>query len=125
MKTTTIELFEKCPICGGNGWTAEHDPYDPHENGICSNCPIQVQCENCKAVGFVKSTASLSSNRQGWTRVEDGLPEVSTSDNMKPVLVNCIIGITSGYYWGENNDPCKGWSIMNVTHWMPLPNKPI
>jgi hypothetical protein len=37
-----------CPECGGRGYTAEHDPCDPHINGECINCPIQVQCVHCK-----------------------------------------------------------------------------
>ena len=45
------ELVE-CEACDGDGWTAEHDPQDPHENG-CTNCPIQVQCEICEATGKV------------------------------------------------------------------------
>lgn len=37
-----------CPKCDGLGYTAEHDLNDPHENGCCSNCPIQVPCEECE-----------------------------------------------------------------------------
>jgi len=48
-----------CPICNGQGWTAEHDPQDPHENG-CSNCPIQVQCEPCLGTGFVQEVIPKS-----------------------------------------------------------------
>lgn len=42
-----------CPHCEGAGFTAEHDPNDPHING-CSNCPIQVQCETCEGTGIVR-----------------------------------------------------------------------
>ena len=42
---------EECSICNGQGWTAEHDPGDPHPNGECQWCPIQVQCETCLATG--------------------------------------------------------------------------
>ena len=41
-----------CNHCNGDGWTSEHDPLDPHENG-CTNCPIQVQCEHCEATGLL------------------------------------------------------------------------
>ena len=44
---------EKCIVCGGDGFTSEHDPNDPHINGQCSFCPIQVQCEVCEGTGFV------------------------------------------------------------------------
>jgi len=44
----------KCKYCDGKGWTAEHDPNDPHWGGVCENCPIQVQCETCKGTGIVE-----------------------------------------------------------------------
>jgi len=43
-----------CPDCDGDGYTAEHDPCDPHVDGICTNCPIQVQCEPCEGTGKIK-----------------------------------------------------------------------
>ena len=62
-----------------------------------------------------------------WISVEDALPEVG-----KKVLLYCKpIGITTGYYWGiglNNNvpsDSCKGWCLMNVTHWQPLIDPPV
>lgn len=59
-----------------------------------------------------------------WISVETALPEEG-----KRVLVYCKpIGITASYYWGKNGKEvetkCNGWSIMDVTHWMPLPVKP-
>lgn len=45
----------KCQICGGDGWYSEHDPDDPHIDGICSTCPIQVQCEACEGTGTIKA----------------------------------------------------------------------
>ena len=48
-----IDAEVTCPQCDGLGYTAEHDPMDPHENG-CSNCPIQVQCEHCEGTGIVE-----------------------------------------------------------------------
>ena len=62
---------------------------------------------------------------ENWTSVEDGLPE-----KKKKIQLFCKpIGITVGYYWGEGHDkvpsdPCKGWSIMGVTHWCLLPEPP-
>lgn len=60
-----------------------------------------------------------------WISVEESLP-----DSGKKVLLYCKpIGITTGYYWGkghkyEPSDPCNGWCLMNVTHWMPLVEPP-
>ena len=60
-----------------------------------------------------------------WISVDEQLPE-----SKKKILVFCKpIGITTAYYWGIGHDnvpsdPCKGWSIMNVTHWMLLPEPP-
>lgn len=60
-----------------------------------------------------------------WISVEDTLPEPK-----KKVLLYCKpIGITTGYYWGIGHDnvpsdPCNGWCLMNVTHWMPLIDPP-
>lgn len=48
-----------CPSCGGDGFTAEHDPTDPHINGFCNNCPIQVQCEHCEATGKLPSPPKI------------------------------------------------------------------
>lgn len=62
------ELFVKCKDCNGDGYTAEHDSLDPHIDGNCLACPIQVQCEKCKATGFVPASLR-SSAKQG--EVED------------------------------------------------------
>jgi hypothetical protein len=60
-----------------------------------------------------------------WISIEEALPEPK-----QKVLLYCKpIGICVGYFWGLEHDnvpsePCKGWSIMNVTHWMPLVEPP-
>ena len=60
-----------------------------------------------------------------WISVNEELPEKE-----KKVLIYCTpIDITVGYYWGIGHakvpsDPCKGWSIIGVTHWQLLPEKP-
>lgn len=41
---------DRCSKCDGLGYTSEHDPEDPHEYG-CNNCPIQVECDDCRATG--------------------------------------------------------------------------
>jgi len=72
-------------------------------------------------------TEYASLNRQGWTRVEDGnLPAQG-----ERVLVYCEGGlIEKGYRigmlwerdWAGTTFHEAGYK---VTHWMPLPNKPI
>lgn len=42
-----------CETCRGDGFNAEHNPNDPHENG-CSSCPIQAQCDSCRAEGKIE-----------------------------------------------------------------------
>jgi hypothetical protein len=53
----------------------------------------------------------------------------------KKVLIYCKpIDFCCGYYWGKKgtplwekkcpSEPCNGWSIMDVTHWQHLPEKP-
>lgn len=54
------EIFEEteweeveCSSCNSGGFTSEHNPGGPHENG-CSSCPIQVQCEPCIGGGTIE-----------------------------------------------------------------------
>lgn len=51
MKETTIV----CMNCNGDGFTSEHAAYCQDGDGNCSGieCPVQVQCEKCKATGGV------------------------------------------------------------------------
>ena len=60
-----------------------------------------------------------------WIPIGKSLPEVGR----KILIAGTPIGISTGYYWGIGHknvpsDPCKGWSMMNVTHWKELPNEP-
>lgn len=42
----------KCRHCDGDGYTAEHNPDDPHHDGDCNGgCPVQVPCEDCHGEG--------------------------------------------------------------------------
>ena len=61
------ELYVKCKLCNGQGWTAEHDIMC---DGNCEFCPVQVQCQQCSATGFVLY------NKQ----VESKLPENTQDD---------------------------------------------
>ena len=70
----------------------------------------------------IRQLASL--NRQGWTRVEDGLPETLGED----ILICYEMGgqtiIEIGYLCGERLIKGTTERYPPVTHWMPLPNKP-
>ena len=71
-------------------------------------------------------TEYASLNRQGWMRVEDGLPEVG--EHILVVIENSLI-LTGKLmnnniwvaYFADGEQPL---TIRKVTHWMPLPNKP-
>jgi RecJ-like exonuclease len=47
----------KCGVCHGEGWYADHSPnhYANSHDDDCSQygCPVQVECENCKATGYI------------------------------------------------------------------------
>jgi len=60
-----------CPKCQGYGYTSEHDPLDPHVNGECCTCPIQVQCETCHATGHVSEHMLTILNRETKQIAED------------------------------------------------------
>jgi hypothetical protein len=62
--------------------------------------------------------------KNGWIDVSEQLPEIK-----KKVMIWCdSIGFTYGFYWGientKENEPCKGWSIMGVTHWQEIIDGP-
>lgn len=44
------DVIHQCRMCGGDGWTAEHDS---HCDGSCRDglCPVQVQCSWCRGEG--------------------------------------------------------------------------
>lgn len=49
-------MGEKCKECDGRGFFTEHNERETHsgEDGSCLECPIQVQCEDCKGEGTIK-----------------------------------------------------------------------
>ncbi len=94
--------------------------------------------EDAKNICEMMDEFAASLNRQGWTRVEDGLPDeeddvivymskmghgspgsayVGVYEKGKWKIVDTIDGIIQD----ANNNP----DYWIVTHWMPLPNKPI
>lgn len=58
------EVFVKCKVCDGYGFTSEHNPFDPHIDGQCNSCPIQVQCESCQAQGYIPMHTYASQTRE-------------------------------------------------------------
>ncbi len=73
--------------------------------------------------GFLRGHQTASLNRQGWTRVEDGLPDKYGKEVLAYSNGEYLIGTLYNHY-GRNI--CEGADTMieDVTHWMPLPNKP-
>ena len=63
--------------------------------------------------------------KQEWINVNNQKPQKG-----EKVFIICkSIGITIGYYWGndETKTPSpmtKGWTIMDVSHWLPLDSLP-
>jgi len=67
-----------------------------------------------------------NNNRQGWTRVEDGLPDEHEKVLVlleTDIVLMAIMGANEwAIYW---SDGIKGEDTeRRITHWMPLPNKP-
>ncbi len=66
-----------------------------------------------------------------WISIEEALPESQIGKTWKTcehVLAYSpsTIGIMVAIYFGDNLDgPTKGWTNMGITHWMPLPDKPV
>ena len=48
----------ECSNCNSDGYTTEHNHDDMRpehlENTGCYNCPVQMPCDNCRAIGTVK-----------------------------------------------------------------------
>jgi len=63
--------------------------------------------------------------KENWISVDTSLPEPT-----KKVLIYYVIDKTgtvgTGFYWGKTKetDPCKGWTVVGVTHWSPLIEAP-
>ena len=82
---------------------------------------------------FEKRILAASLNRQGWTRVEDGKPEIGDSVLVFPHYRVFPFGRKEElrddasdftfWRWNEYWDDVE--IVKDVTHWMPLPNKPI
>ena len=83
---------------------------------------------------YAKESHAASLNRQGWTRVEDGLPEIDTAVFVRTEYESSgkpMVDFFTAYMdeYGDTiicpDDESYGWQFNDVvTHWMPLPNKP-
>jgi hypothetical protein len=73
-----MELKYPCRICSGFGYTSEHNPDDPHRDGECSSCPVQVQCYDCRAEGSV-----ISANEQSLRTAVASVVGVNRMDEIK------------------------------------------
>ena len=51
------EKYEKCLVCGGDGWIADHSPEHYHfgNSMTCyeAGCPVQVMCDRCDGKGYI------------------------------------------------------------------------
>ena len=80
-------------------------------------------------VAMKEYAASL--NRQGWTRVEDGLPEYAGEylcrweNPNKPHKYDVLMFSVDGI-WRMYDSVADDYeeAFASVSHWMPLPNKP-
>jgi hypothetical protein len=48
-----------CPNCQGIGYFLEHDPTDPHYDGMCQSCPVQCPCTTCNSTGWIRSMKKI------------------------------------------------------------------
>ena len=101
------------------------------ENKVSDIRPTKEQliATNAMKYHIAAMTEWASLNRQGWMRVEDGLPEASGENFTIDVLAFGDNGITvSSLYKSYNQITGYGRNECgynrNVTHWMPLPTKP-
>ena len=76
---------------------------------------------------FEKLIIAASLNRQGWTRVDNGLPENLEwcNDSVLFLQKNGVIRLGTYDYEFEEWNEIGGGIYKDVTHWMPLPKKPI
>ena len=80
---------------------------------------VIINSDSLKEKIFSAMTEYASLNRQGWTRVDSGLPEVD-----ERVLI-CYDGeVCIAFHDGENWGDTDEYFLGEITHWMPLPNKP-
>lgn len=143
MKEITIEdVLDKYP------------QFSRRDFGLSGNDePDYISIDSAKAA----MTEYASLNRQGWTRVEDGLPKegervlicyknehgkiwrdvafytygkVVEFDDEQDDFPECfdpekgIYLLPKGFWFNSEVDE-NLFNRLNVTHWMPLPNKPI
>ena len=70
-----------------------------------------------------KEQQDIPMDKDGWVKVKDKLPEPSKTKKWQ-IYSPSTLGVTDGFYWGQNTDPCNGWSMVGVTHYKELPQSP-
>ena len=88
-----------------------------------------VKWEACDQKGletiYKAMTEYASINRQGWTRVETELPKQGQRVLIATNTGSMEVGYYYKGYWERNwAGTTFGEAGYQITHWMPLPNKP-
>lgn len=131
-----IDKLLPCPFCGSfNVFTrkTEGTPRGPYPQAF-------VNCGDCKA-SVLASTEKAANNKwntrtNDWVSVDDRLPGCSDIYKSGDQLSDSVLVITEGnsmyVAWLSDVGREEGdivWvsdvEISEVTHWMPLPDKPI
>lgn len=112
---------------GGNNWRAAYNGYlaalDARDEEFAL---MKAEIEDDNAV-MKQLKAELNKAKNPWVSVKDRLPEDGVDVFIKwgkndPAQRLHGVGnhYSDGYLFPENN----GWSINDVTHWMPIPQAP-
>lgn len=118
--------FQRCHKCQGDGYTSEHNECSRDDEGQhdCSQCPIQVQCEDCQGKGFVSTEAPLKiSPPPVEKKVEEEYTGEGVSDLYSPNEIEQI-----REYWNKikKNNPAlydllaRDKSSYNLDYIVPL-----
>ena len=130
--------LKPCPFCGSNN--IEHYIREP-EGGVSFS---MIECQICFArtmeyrnVTSEEMVEVWNRRASGWMSVEDGLPKRVEGKHYSIDLLYWLPkenAICSGYYvfpdieginygWKITNNE-DGYSVKDITHWMPLPEPP-
>lgn len=110
-----MNKLKPCPFCGGNGELQERNIGFTVlcVDGSCGNAFTWWSSSKDEAVNAWNTRAD------GWIRVDDELPEIDSY---------VIASKKEGATYKQQAVICKftkyGFDIVNVTHWIPLPQPP-
>jgi hypothetical protein len=101
----------------------------PYNDGTVARNIIHDSGNRKRYEGFIEGAKFAASLHQwgGWTRVEDGLPElpppyIEDGAKITPITSRCIVYDGESVY--EESYDEDGFNNHYITHWMPLPTKP-